>query len=104
MTLDQALTVLRRFQDWRRGIDYRPMPDAGIESREVGQAIDVILGHYGLDKPLIDCSKCKYGNTTFGYCRLLDGRVKRKPADKLQCDKLNNKKENKNEQVQDKNL
>lgn len=103
MTLDQSIIILRRFQDWRRGLDYRPMVDAGISPEELGKAIDVILKHHGQSTPMIDCSRCKYGNVTFGCCRLLDGITKRKPADKLQYDKFSKQKEHKDEHPENKN-
>ena len=35
-----ALEVLQRFQAWRRGHDPRPLPDTGLSTAAIGEAID----------------------------------------------------------------
>ena len=58
--LQEEAIILRRFQDWRRGYDVRNMFDAGIDSKELGIAIDKILAFFGYAKPLTDCGNCKH--------------------------------------------
>ena len=59
MTLNEALKYMRRYQDWRTGLDIRNMQDAGITPAKLTVAIDVILSEHGMDKPITDCTRCK---------------------------------------------
>lgn len=58
MKLKEAITVLRRYQDWRRGYDLRSMQDADINPKDVGEALDCVLTHHKAGQPLIVCDKC----------------------------------------------
>lgn len=84
MNLSNAVNVLRRYQDKRLGLDYRSTP---VDQQELTAALNVLLKEHGAAQPLIDCSKCRYGNSTFGCCRLEDGIIKAKTQDKLPCKK-----------------
>jgi len=68
MTLDEAVWYLRRFRDWHSGNDCRTLKDAELSPRETGMAMDVILAHHGLAKPIRVCERCKYYDGMFGYC------------------------------------
>lgn len=71
--LQEEAIILRRFQDWRRGYDVRNMVDAGIDSKELGIAIDRILAFFGYAEPLTDCKNCKSNNVVFCQ-RVVDGK------------------------------
>lgn len=58
MTITEAIQVLRRYQDWRRGYDVRTMAEASVEPEPVGLAIDFILAHFGAAEPLTVCAGC----------------------------------------------
>ena len=57
-----AANFLRRFQDWRTGKDIRTMVEAGMEPAKITEAIDTILAHFGLPKPLTDCANCAHNS------------------------------------------
>lgn len=65
--IKKAALYLRRFQDWRRGDDVRSMPGAGIDGRELGKAIDLILTYFGYPEPLTNCENCKYNGEHHGF-------------------------------------
>ena len=71
LTLPEAVLELRKFQDWRRGYDCRTQKDAGIDNRKLGQAIDKILRHHGMGRPLRNCERCRNYNAMFGVCYLV---------------------------------
>lgn len=63
MTLKEAVQYLRRYQDWRTGLDIRNMDEAGITPAKLTVAFDVILAifaGYGMDKPITNCTYCKH--------------------------------------------
>ncbi len=68
LTLKQSVRILRRYQDWRRGDDCRTMDESGISPKALGEAIDVILKHHGVPKPLIRCGECVNHDKMFGGC------------------------------------
>lgn len=59
MTLNEALKYMRRYQDWRTGLDIRNMEEAGITPAKLTVAIDVILAEHGMDTPITNCTWCK---------------------------------------------
>lgn len=59
MTLTEAYRVLRRFEDWRGGGDWRTIDEA-FPKREHREAIQLILASQGLDKPITDCECCHH--------------------------------------------
>ena len=60
--------ILRRFQDWRRGLDVRTLTEAGLHIRLVSEAIDAILAEHGLSIPLTVCRDCRHYNENTGRC------------------------------------
>ena len=60
--------ILRRFQDWRLGLDVRTLTEAGLHARLVSEAIDAILAEHGLAHPLTVCRDCEYYNENTGRC------------------------------------
>jgi hypothetical protein len=58
--LKDAVLILRKYQDWRRGYDVRSMKGAGVDNKELGNAIDAILEHFGYSEPLAQCLFCKH--------------------------------------------
>ena len=58
MTITEAIKVLRRYRDWRRGYDVRTMDSAGVNPKRAGEAIDCILSHFGASEPLTVCAGC----------------------------------------------
>ena len=60
--------ILRRFQDWRLGLDVRTLTEAGLHIRLVTEAIDAILAEHGLDNPLTVCRNCLNFNENTGRC------------------------------------
>ena len=54
MTLKEAYRVLRRFEDWRGGGDWRAIDEA-FPKREHREAIKMILASQGLDRTIADC-------------------------------------------------
>ena len=60
--------ILRRFQDWRLGLDVRTLTDAGLHIRLVSEAIDAILAEQGLAHPLTVCRDCRHYNENTGRC------------------------------------
>ena len=60
--------VLRRFQDWRLGLDVRTLTEAGLHIRLVTEAIDAILAEHGLSNPLTVCRNCLNFNENTGRC------------------------------------
>lgn len=65
--IKDAALCLRRYQDWRRGDDVRTMSGAGIDTAELGQAIDRILDYFGYSEPLAMCETCKYNGERQGF-------------------------------------
>ena len=59
MTLKEAYMVLRRYEDYRVGFDHRRICDA-FPSREYPDAFQLILASQSLDRPLVNCAKCKH--------------------------------------------
>lgn len=59
MTLTEAYRVLRRFEDWRSGCDYRLISET-FNKGEAGEAIRLILASQGLDKAIADCGSCRH--------------------------------------------
>jgi hypothetical protein len=72
--LQEAAIILRRFQDWRKGYDIRTIGDAGINSVELSEAIDLILGFMDYPEPLTDCMKCKSNNGSVSCQRVVNGK------------------------------
>jgi hypothetical protein len=69
MTLKEAYRVLRRFYDWRYGLDRRRASEAFPDEDKISnylpsqaQAFEVILASQGLDKPIAFCGKCQHFN------------------------------------------
>ena len=60
--------ILRRFQDWRLGLDVRTLTEAGLHIRLVSEAIDAILAEHGLSIPLTVCRNCRHYNENTGRC------------------------------------
>ena len=60
--------ILRRFQDWRLGLDVRTLTAAGLHIRLVTEAIDAILAEHGLSIPLTVCRNCRHYNENTGRC------------------------------------
>ena len=60
--------ILRRFQDWRLGLDVRTLTEAGLHIRLVSEAIDAILAEHGLAHPLTVCRNCLNFNENTGRC------------------------------------
>ena len=58
MTITEAIKILRRYQDYRRGYDVRTMAEAGVEPEQVGLALDTVLTHFGAAEPLTVCVGC----------------------------------------------
>jgi len=71
MTLKEAYRVLRRFEDWRGGGDWRTIDEA-FPKREHREAIKMILASQGLDKPIADCENCRHyaGDSRPAICKL----------------------------------
>lgn len=71
MTLTEAYRVLRRFEDWRSGCDYRLISEA-FNKGEAGEAIRLILASQGLDKAIADCETCRHyaGDSRPAVCLL----------------------------------
>lgn len=63
MTLKQACIVLRRYEDWRLGVDGRAMKDAFPEDRAnprlISQAISLILSAHDCARPIANCRDCR---------------------------------------------
>ena len=60
--------ILRRFQDWRLGLDVRPLHEAGLHKHLLTEAIDAILAEHGLANPLTVCRDCRHYNENTGRC------------------------------------
>ena len=60
--------ILRRFQDWRLGLDVRTLTEAGLHIRLVTESIDAILAEHGLSIPLTVCRNCRHYNENTGRC------------------------------------
>ena len=71
MTLKEAYRVLRRFEDWRGGGDWRTIDEA-FPKREHREAIKMILASQWLDKPIADCGSCRHhaGDSRPAICKL----------------------------------
>ena len=63
MTLKEAVTILRRYEDWRLGVDGRAMKDAFPEDRTnprlISQAIGLILAAHDCARPIANCRDCR---------------------------------------------
>ena len=57
MKLKDAYRILRRYEDFRIGFDYRCVCDA-FPSGEHREAVQRILASRGLGKPIINCAQC----------------------------------------------
>ena len=72
MTMKEAVTILRRYEDWRLGVDGRAMKDAFPEDRTnprlISQAISLILAAHDCAHHIADCRKCLHYN--LAGCRL----------------------------------
>ena len=72
MTLKEAYIVLRRYEDWRLGVDGRCMNDAFPEDRTnprlISQAISLILAAHDCAGPIANCRDCRRFEIT--GCRL----------------------------------
>lgn len=76
MTLKEAYKILRRFEDWRLGKDFRIMESA-LPTREHREAIALILASQGLDKPIADCENCRHQTSKMVGCdKLVRGECK----------------------------
>lgn len=60
--------ILRRFQDWRLGLDVRPLHETGLHKHLLTEAIDAILAEHGLANPLTVCRDCRHYNENTGRC------------------------------------
>ena len=60
--------ILRRFQDWRLGLDVRTLTEAGLHIRLVTEAIDAILAEHEWCHPLTVCRDCRHYNENTGRC------------------------------------
>ena len=60
--------ILRRFQDWRLGLDVRPPHETGLHKHLLTEAIDAILAEHGLANPLTVCRDCLNFNENTGRC------------------------------------
>lgn len=76
MNLQEAAVILRRHQDWRTGKDIRTLTDTGMDPHELTVAIDTILSHFGLPKPLLNCTRCRYRNKEDDRCDRITGIIK----------------------------
>ena len=68
MNLQDAVLYLRRYQDWRTGLDCRTQKDAGIEPSKLTKAINIILHHHKMGTPLRNCELCGEFDSMFGMC------------------------------------
>lgn len=68
MSKTNPYIILRRFQDWRLGLDVRTLTEAGLHIRLVSEAIDAILAEHGLANPLTVCRNCLNFNENTGRC------------------------------------
>ena len=68
MSKTNPYRILRRFQDWRLGLDVRTLTEAGLHIRLVTEAIDAILAEHGLSIPLTVCRDCRHYNENTGRC------------------------------------
>lgn len=68
MSKTNPYIILRRFQDWRLGLDVRTLTEAGLHVRLVSEAIDAILAEHGLSIPLTVCRDCRHYNENTGRC------------------------------------
>ena len=68
MSKPNPYIILRRFQDWRLGLDVRTLTEAGLHVRLVSEAIDAILAEHGLSIPLTVCRDCRHYNENTGRC------------------------------------
>lgn len=68
MSKTNPYRILRRFQDWRIGLDVRPLHETGLHIRLVTEAIDAILAEHGLSIPLTVCRDCRHYNENTGRC------------------------------------
>ena len=68
MSKTNPYRILRRFQDWRLGLDVRTLTEAGLHVRLVSEAIDAILAEHGLSIPLTVCRDCEHYNEDSGRC------------------------------------
>ena len=68
MSKTNPYIILRRFQDWRLGLDVRTLTEAGLHIRLVTDAIDAILAEHGLSIPLTVCRNCRHYNENTGRC------------------------------------
>ena len=68
MSKTNPYIILRRFQDWRLGLDVRPLTEAGLHIRLITEAIDAILAEHSLSIPLTVCRNCRHYNENTGRC------------------------------------
>ena len=61
--------ILRRFQDWRLGLDVPTLTETELYVRLVTETtIDAILAEHGLAHPLTVCRDCEHYNENTGRC------------------------------------
>lgn len=84
MNILEAAKYLRRYQDWRTGLDIRNQSDAGINPKELTLAIDTILAVYGMTKPLTDCTRCRHNFNADGISRCVVAECNYEPVIKEQ--------------------
>lgn len=72
MSKTNPYRILRRFQDWRIGLDVRPLRETGLHKHLLTDAIDAILdailAEHGLSIPLTVCRDCRHYNENTGRC------------------------------------
>ena len=76
MTLKEAYRILRRCEDFRRGFDHRCVCDA-FPSGEHSQAIRLILASQCLDRPIVNCAKCKHQGVGVACVKNVKGECSR---------------------------
>lgn len=80
MTLNEAVNVLRRYSDYRRERDRRPMQESfpDVLTMIVPVAIDVLLVHMSAATPIAYCDRCVHYDAgrclvhQVGQCRMFE--------------------------------
>ena len=69
MSKTNPYRILRRFQDWRLGLDVPTLTETELYARLVTETtIDAILAEHGLANPLTVCRDCRHYNENTGRC------------------------------------
>ena len=69
MSKTNPYRILRRFQDWRLGLDVRTLTETELYVRLITETtIDAILAEHGLANPLTVCRNCLNFNENTGRC------------------------------------